>query len=143
MKDGNSDDKLVSFMKQYRPNLPEAAPDFEQRVLAAIDRNDAINLNYLENLRSIASTKKSKILRFPKWAFPTAIAASLLVFGSGYRVLVTAQHQKDEAAHLEAFLVNNWEAVLKEPPAENLLERSPTDLFNYGVSPDTKPPTNN
>ena len=133
MKDGNSDDKLVGFMKQYRPNLPEAAPDFEQKVLAAIDRNDAINLNYLENLRSIVG--------FPKWAFPAAIAASLLVFGSGYRVLVTAQHQKDEAAHLEAFLVNNWEAVLKEPPAENLLERSPTDLFNYAVTPD-EPPTN-
>ncbi|MFS8119373.1 MAG: hypothetical protein ACMG55_12940 [Microcoleus sp.] len=143
MKDGNSDDKLVGFMKQYRPNLPEAAPDFEQKVLAAIDRNDAINLNYLENLRSIASTKKSKIVGFPKWAFPAAIAASLLVFGSGYRVLVTAQHQKDEAAHLEAFLVNNWEAVLKEPPAENLLERSPTDLFNYAVTPDNELPTNN
>ncbi|MEG4283904.1 hypothetical protein QUB68_12310 [Microcoleus sp. A006_D1] len=143
MKDGNSDDKLVSFMKQYRPNLPEAAPDFEQKVLAAIDRNDATNLNYLENLRSIASTKKSKTVGFPKWAVPTAIAASLLVFGSGYRVLVTAQHQKDEAAHLEAFLVNNWEAVLKEPPAENLLERSPTDLFNYAVIPDSEPPKNN
>ncbi|PSB05481.1 hypothetical protein C7B69_25280 [filamentous cyanobacterium Phorm 46] len=142
MKDGNSDDKLVSFMKQYRPNLPEAAPDFEQKILAAIDRNDAINLNYLENLRSTASTKNSKIVGFPKWAFPAAIAASLLVFGSGYRVLVTAQHQKDEAAHLEAFLVNNWEAVLKEPPAENLLERSPTDLFNYAVTPDSEPPTN-
>ena len=143
MKDGNSDEKLVNFLKQNRPNLPKASPDFEQKVLAAIDRNDATNLNYLENLRSIASTKKSKIVGFPKWAFPTAIAASLLVFGSGYRVLITAQHQKDEAAHLEAFLVNNWEAVLKEPPAENLLERSPNDLFNYAVTPDSEPPTNN
>lgn len=144
MKDGKSDEKLIDFLKQYRPNVPEAAPDFEQRVLAAIDRNDAtVELNHQGDARAIEATKKSKILRFPKWAFPTAIAASLLVFGSGYRVLVTAQHQKDEAAHLEAFLVNNWEAVLKEPPAENLLERSPTDLFNYAVTPDSEPPTNN
>lgn len=142
MKDGKSDEKLIDFLKQYRPNVPEAAPDFEQRVLAAIDRNDAtVELNHQGDARAIEATKKSKILRFPKWAFPTAIAASLLVFGSGYRVLVTAQHQKDEAAHLEAFLVNNWEAVLKEPPAENLLERSPTDLFNYAVTAD-EPPTN-
>jgi len=144
MKDGKSDDKLVNFLKQNRPNVPESAPDFELKLLAAIDRNEAtVELNHLGDARSIASTKKSKIVGFPKWAFPTAIAASLLVFGSGYRVLITAQHQKDEAAHLEAFLVNNWEAVLKEPPAENLLERSPNDLFNYAVSPDSKPPTNN
>ena len=144
MKDGKSDDKLVNFLQQNRPNVPESAPDFELKLLAAIDRNEAtVELNHLGDARSIASTKKSKIVCFPKWAFPTAIAASLLVFGSGYRVLITAQHQKDEAAHLEAFLVNNWEAVLKEPPAENLLERSPTDLFNYAVTPDSEPPKNN
>lgn len=144
MKDGKSDEKLVNFLKQYRPNVPESAPDFELKLLAAIDRNEAtVKLNHLGEARSIEATKKSKILRFPKWAFPTAIAASLLVFGSGYRVLVTAQHQKDEAAHLEAFLVNNWEAVLKEPSADNLLERSPTDLFNYAVTPDSEQPKNN
>ncbi|MEG4999428.1 hypothetical protein [Microcoleus sp. B4-D4] len=144
MKDGNSDKKLVNFLKQHRPNVPESAPDFELKLLAAIDRNEAtVDLNHLGEARSIEATKKSKILRFPQWAFPTAIAASLLVFGSGYRVLVTAQHQKDEAAHLEAFLVNNWEAVLKEPSADNLLERSPTDLFNYAVTPDSEQPKNN
>ncbi|MEG4863952.1 MULTISPECIES: hypothetical protein [unclassified Microcoleus] len=144
MKDGKSDEKLVNFLKQHRPNVPESAPDFELKLLAAIDRNEAtVELNHLGEARSIQATKKSKILRFPKGAFPTAIAASLLVFGSGYRVLVTAQHQKDEAAHLEAFLVNNWEAVLKEPSADNLLERSPTDLFNYAVTPDSEQPKNN
>jgi len=142
MKDGNSDENLVDFLKQYRPNLPEAAPDFEQRVLAAIDRNDAINLNYLENLRSIESSEKSKIVGFPKWAFPATIAASLLVFWSGYRV-VTAQLHADEAAHLEAFLVNNWEGVLNDSHGENWLDRPQTDWLTFSTAADSELPTNN
>ncbi len=136
MKDGNSDEKLVSFLKQYRPNFPEAAPDFEQKLLAAIDRNEAaaIKLNNREEPQFTGSNKKSESLGFGKWVFPSAIAAGLLVFGSGYRVLVTAQ-KADEAAHLEAFLVNNWEGVLNDSHGENLPD--------FGVNTDTEPPTNN
>ncbi len=144
MNDGTSDEKLIDFLKQYRPNLPEAAPDCEQRVLAAIDRNDtARELSHLGNSRFTDSSKRSKIVGFPKWAFPSAIAASLLVFWSGYRVLVTAQFHADEAAHLEAFLVNNWEGALNDPHAENLLDRPQTELFNFAVTADIEPPTNN
>ena len=145
MKDRISDKKLVKFLKQYRPNVPEAAPDFEQELLAAIDRNDAAarKLNYLGEPRFTRSSKRSEIVGFPKWVFPSAIAAGLLVFWSGYRVLVTAQLHADEAAHLEAFLVNNWEGVLNDSRGENWLDRPQTDLFNYAVTPDTEPPTNN
>ncbi len=136
MKDGNSDEKLVNFLKQYRPNSPEAAPDFEQKILAAIDRNEAaaIKLNYRGEPEFIGSHKKSGIFGFRKWMFPSAIAAGLLVFCSGYRVLITAQ-KADEAAHLEAFLVNNWEGVLNDSHGEN----SP----DFAVNTDTEPPTNN
>jgi hypothetical protein len=137
MKDGNSDEKLVSFLKQYRPNSPEAAPDFEHKVLAAIDRNEAAarKLNYLGEPQFIGSHKKSGIVGFGKWMLPSAIAAGLLVFWSGYRVLVTAQ-KADEAAHLEAFLVNNWEGVLND---SHHGENSP----DFAVNTDTEPPTNN
>lgn len=136
MKDGNSDEKLVSFLKQYRPNSPEAAPDFEHKVLAAIDRNEAAarKRNYLGDSQFTRSQKKSGIFGFPKWVFPSAIAAGLLVFGSGYRVLITAQ-KADEAAHLEAFLVNNWEGVLNDSHGENSPE--------FAVTADTEPLTNN
>jgi len=142
MKDGNSDEKLVNFLKQYRPNVPEDAPDFEQRVLAAIDRNDrARELNHLGHPRFIESSKRSKIVGLPKWAFPAAILASLLVVVSGYRILITAQFHADEAAHLEAFLVNNWEDVLNDSRMETMSDRSQTDLFDYAVTAD-EPPTN-
>ena len=136
MKDGNSDEKLVGFLKQYRPNLPEAAPDFEHKVLAAIDRNEAAarKRNYLGDSEFTGAHKKSGIFGFRKWVVPSAIAASLLVFGSGYRVLMTAQ-KADEAAHLEAFLVNNWEGVLNDSHGENLPD--------FAVTADTEPLTNN
>lgn len=137
MKDVRSDEKLVNFLKQYRPNLPKAAPDFEQKVLAAIDRNEAggRKLNYRGSPQFTDCHKKSEIVGFRKWVFPSAIAATLLVFGSGYRVLVTAQFHADEAAHLEAFLVNNWEGVLNDSRGETLPD--------FAVTTDTEPPTNN
>lgn len=145
MKDRISDKKLVNFLKQYRPNVPEAAPDFEQELLAAIDRNDAVarEFNYLGQPQFTRSSKRSGIVCFPKWAFPSAIAASLLVFWSGYPVLVPAQFHADEAAHLEAFLVNNWEGVLNDSRGENSLDRPQTDWLTFSYAADTEPPTNN
>lgn len=145
MKDRISDKKLVNFLKQYRPNVPEAAPDFEQELLAAIDRNDAAarEFNYLGEPPFTRYSKTSKILCFPKWAFPSAIAAGLLVFWSGYPVLVPAQFHADEAAHLEAFLVNNWEGVLNDSRGENSLDYPQTDWLTFSYAADTEPPTNN
>lgn len=145
MKDRISDKKLVNFLKQYRPNVPEAAPDLEQELLAAIDRNDAAarEFNYLGEPPFTRSSKRSGIVCFPKWAFPSAIAAGLLVFWSGYRVLVPAHFHADEAAHLEEFLVNNWEGVLNDSPGENSLDRTQTDWLTFSYAADTEPPTNN
>jgi len=145
VKDRISDKKLVNFLKQYRPNVPEAAPDFEQELLAAIDRNDAAarEFNYLGDPQFTRSSKRSGIVCFPKWAFPSAIAAGLLVFWSGYRVLVPAHFHADEAAHLEEFLVNNWEGVLNDSPGENSLDRTQTDWLTFSYAADTEPPTNN
>jgi hypothetical protein len=143
VNDENSDKRLVNFLKQNSPKVPDATPDLEQRVLAAIDRNDrARELNGLGYLRFTESSKSSKFLGFPKWGFPAAIFAGLLVFASGYRVLVTAQLQADEAAHLEAFLVNNWEGVLNDSRTATMSDRPQTDLFDYAVTADAEPPTN-
>jgi len=145
VKDRISDKKLVNFLKQYRPNVPEAAPDFEQELLAAIDRNDAAarELNSRGEPQFTKSSTRSVIVCFPKWAFPSAIAAGLLVFWSGYRVLVPAPFHADEAAHLEEFLVNNWEGVLNDSPGENSLDRPQTDWLTSTYAGDTEPPTNN
>ena len=145
MKDRISDKKLVNFLKQYRPNVPEAAPDFEQELLAAIDRNDAAatELNSRGEPQVTRSSKRSGIVCFPKWAFPSAIVAGLLVFWSGYRGFDTAQLPDNETAKLEAFLVSNWEGVLNDSPGENSLDRPQTDWLTFTYAGDTEPPTNN
>ena len=144
MNDENSDKKLVDFLKQYRPNIPEAAPDLEQKLLAALERNevDRQDLNHLE-AQLTGSQKRSQIACFTKWAFLPAIAAGLLVFWSGYRELNTAQLPADETAKLEAFLVNNWEGVLNDSRGETPGDRPQIDWLNFDGSTNSEPPTNN
>lgn len=144
MNDDNSDKKLVDFLKQYRPNIPEAAPDLEQKLLAALDR-DEVDRPKISNreLQFNSRQKRSRISSIAKWAFPPAIAAGLLVSWSGYRLLVPSPVQPDEAAHLEAFLINNWEGVANGSNGEIAGDRSQTDWLNLAVTADTELPTNN
>jgi len=143
VNDGNSDKKLVDFLKQYRPNIPEGAPDLEQKLLAAIERKevDRPDINHLE-AQLTAFRKKPKICCFPKWIFPPAIAAGMIFFGAGYRLLVTAPVHPNEA-HLEAFLVNNWEGAVNGYSGENPGDRPQTDWLNFDGSANSEPQTNN
>ncbi len=145
MNNQNSDEKLVNFLKQYRPNLSEAAPDLEVKLLAAIDRNEeaAKKQDYWEKVCLMVSNNRLIIPGFRQWAFPPTIVAMLIVFWSGYPLLVPGQFNPDEGAHLEAFLVNNWEDVLHDSRVENMSEISQTDLFNSPVSANSEQPTNN
>lgn len=144
MNNPNSDEKLVNFLKQYRPNLSEAAPDLEVKLLAAIDRNEegSKKQDYWGKVRSIVSTNRF-IPSFRQWNLPPTIVAMLIVFWSGYRLIVPGQFNPDEGAHLEAFLVNNWEDVLHDSRIENMSEMSQTDLFNPSVSANSEQRTNN
>ena len=144
MNNQNSDQELVNFLKQNRPNIPEAAPDLELKLLAAIERNEEAETkqNYRKKVSLIVSKNRLIIPGFPQWAFPPAIAAMLIVFVSGYRLLIPA-FQPDERAQLEAFLVNNWEDVLHDSRGENMDDRPQTDWLNFPVSADSELPTTN
>jgi hypothetical protein len=145
MNNQNSDQELVHFLKQNSPNIPEAAPDLELKILAAIERNEEAekNQNYRKKVSLIVSKNRLIIPGFPQWAFPPAIAAMLIVFVSGYRLLIPAQFNPDEGAHLEAFLVNNWEDVLHDSRGENMNDRAQIEWLNFPVSADSEPPTTN
>ncbi|MDQ2097570.1 MAG: hypothetical protein QQW96_07985 [Tychonema bourrellyi B0820] len=144
MNNQNSDQELVNFLQQYRPTLPEAAPDLELKILAAIDRNEQAGKkqNYWGKVHSIVSNNRLIIPSFRQWAFPPTIVAMLIVFWSGYRLLVPGELNPNEVAHLEAFLVNNWEEVLHDS-RENMSDSSKTDWLNFPVSADSEQPTNN
>ena len=148
MNNPSSDQKLVKFLNQHRPNLPEAAPDLEQKVLAAIESSEvnSIDENNWEKTRLTASPKYRKRLStssFFQWVIPGVVAAGLLVLGSGYRAFNTAQLPDDETAHLEAFLVTNWEGVLHDSRTENTSDSPQSDWLTFPATADTEPPTNN
>ncbi len=143
MNNPSSDQQLVNFLKQYRPNLPESAPDLELKVLATIERNEEAEKKqyYRKKIHSVVSNNRSIIPGFPQWAFPPAMAAILIVFVSGYRLLVPTFYP-DEGAHLEAFLVNNWEDLLHDCRSDNVSDISQTDWFNFAVSDNSERLTN-
>ncbi|MEG4531549.1 hypothetical protein [Microcoleus sp. D2_18a_D3] len=148
MNNPSSDQELVSFLKQHRPSIPEAAPDLEQKILAAIESNQAsvFHETYRDKTRLSGSAKSGdrlKISSVSKWVFSSAIAASLLFFWSGYRPFKTAQLPDKETAQLEAFLVTNWEGVLHDSPQENMTDRPQTNWLNFPVSSDSDPQKNN
>ncbi|WP_341737137.1 hypothetical protein [Microcoleus sp. CAWBG640] len=145
MNNPSSDQQLVNFLKQHRPNCPEAAPDLELKLLATIERNEQTENQqiYRKKIRSIVSKNRSIVPGFSQWCFPGAIAGMLILFGSGYRLLVPAQFNPDEGAHLEAFLVNNWEDVLHDSRADNMSDSSQIDWFNFQIPADSEQPTNN
>ncbi len=45
MNNPSSDQELVKFLNKHRPTLPEAAPDLELKILAAIENNQANLVN--------------------------------------------------------------------------------------------------
>ncbi|MGL5065985.1 MAG: hypothetical protein ACRC62_38945 [Microcoleus sp.] len=144
MTDRHSDEKLVDFLQQYRPDIPEAAPDLEQKLLAALETNQ-VDRPQVDNCKLLFDRRDrgSRIASIPKWAFPPAIVASLLVSWSSYRLLIPAPIHADEAARLEAFLINNWEGVAHCPSEEIAGDRPTTDWLNLAVTDDTEPLTNN
>jgi hypothetical protein len=144
VNDRHSDDeKLVDFLQQYRPNIPEAAPDFEEKLLAALDRDEVDRPQISSRkLQFNSPDRRSRMPSIPQWVFPGAIAASLLVSWSGYRLLVPVAVHPDEA-HLEAFLINNWEGVANCSSEEIAGDRSQTDWLNLAVTADSEQPTNN
>ncbi|HLO49427.1 MAG TPA: hypothetical protein VK211_13515 [Kamptonema sp.] len=109
-----SDKNLINFLKQNRPTLPEEQPDLEHNIMAAIEQERLAGWSQdrgkISNSFILSRFAKNKTnINKQLWIFPSAIAASLLVAWSGYHTLNPAKLSSTEEAHLEAFLVNNWE----------------------------------
>ncbi|MDF0552742.1 hypothetical protein [Kamptonema sp. UHCC 0994] len=129
MNEPISDKKLVSFLKLYRPIIPEEMPDLEQRIMVAIEgENSTANRDKdkIQNLPLLSLFAKHRAkIQNRLWVFPPAIAASLLVAWSGYHTLTPTRLSATEEAHLEAFLVSNWDGAVSD---SNLLPMTfPTD----------------
>lgn len=95
------DEKLVAFIRRYRPVPPPAALGLEQRLMSSVEKNV---LNCQEKA---------------KWRFlvPAACAAGLLLAWTAYNrlTLPQAQFTASSEEELETFLVESWQGSVGEP----------------------------
>ena len=110
------DKNLVNFLKQHRPVLPDKQTDLEPYIMAAIQEESSTSSRDKGKISNplLLSRIAKVIAKIPKrvWIYSPAIAASLLVAWSGYQTITPAKLSSSEEAHLEAFLVNNWEEAV-------------------------------
>lgn len=93
MSNVNDDERLVEFLHQYRPDVPPASPDLEQKIICAV------------------TTSPQKSHKQRSWLVPSAVAAGLLIAWTGYRSLMPANFSTAQAS-LDAFLESNWDGIL-------------------------------
>lgn len=132
MTDPINDQTLVEFLKRNSPIIPEPAPNLEQQIMAAIEEK-----NWREKIHS----SKSKISH-RWWLVPPAIAASVLVFWSGSRLMTPTKPSPVEEERLEAFLINNWEGIVGENTTERSRDRE-LDWFSITNPNDNQKSTTN
>ena len=100
----DKDEKLVQFLRHYRPIAPSPSQDLETRVMRMVQQNS----------RSLPLNR-----RF--WMIPSVIAAIACLGWGASRWLEPTPNfasQEYQSQELAAFLVDNWQKVAD--PAVNL-----------------------
>ena len=101
-----NDRALINFLQQHRPPVPEATPDLEDRILAAIDTEE-------DSLRGSVLTHPA--LRTNRFAWISSlIAAGFTLLWIGSRAFNSSPLSPSEQAQLEGFLESNWYGALQE-----------------------------
>jgi hypothetical protein len=88
-----NDPKLMEFLRQYRPQIPDESVDLETQLMQSLPHR----------------VNKTKYL---PWLL-TAIAGGLLLTWIGYQNYQPSLKYGANQQKLEAFLVDNWEATLE------------------------------
>lgn len=96
LPDNNHD--LVSFLQQHRPIPPKADPHLEARLMSQIEQESS-------------TVKKASGLFL---AIPGAIAFGLIITWNSQRFLQPTPQLAQDIPNIESFLVNSWEATIKD-----------------------------
>ena len=95
----SDDEKLIAFLKQYRPLPPSLATNLEDKLIQKIQQEPRL------------SNRKFPWLF---WAIPSAIAASLLLVWGGSRWGQTSPQIAVNSHEIEGFIVETWEGSMEE-----------------------------
>lgn len=108
------DQKLVNFIRQYRPEAPPVHEDIKARIEANI-------MAVVSASPSSEPVRKSQVISFRRrslWLMPPAIAAGLLIAWGTNRLLTPAPTPATELASLEVFIEDTWDGVV-EPDTQD------------------------
>ncbi|WP_413167124.1 hypothetical protein ACL6C3_10540 [Capilliphycus salinus ALCB114379] len=111
-----NDRALINFLKQHRPPVPEATPDLEEKILAALDSQE----DSLQPSMSTPTPVSTGTLRSLRSIF-SWIAAGLTLVSMGYRLVNTSSLTPSEQAQLEGFIESNWYGAMEETQETNWL----------------------
>ncbi|MDY7023047.1 MAG: hypothetical protein SWJ54_17130 [Cyanobacteriota bacterium] len=104
MSESPNDDPLIHFLKQHRSIPPEASPDLEDRILAALDSDQ-------EQLQDSISTAGSLVSW--KWV-SSLIAAGFTIVWIAHRTLLSSPVSPTEQSQLEGFIESSWDGAMQE-----------------------------
>lgn len=114
MTNPNDDERLVEFLRQYRPDVPPAAPNLEAEIWQAIASSPQSSFQP-RSLRVLPPFRK----------LATGIAAGFLLAWGGVRLLTPAT--LIDTASLETFMVNHWDGVVDETVEVSQSDNTETD----------------
>lgn len=117
----NDDPKLTAFLRQYRSDIPPAASNLEDQIMAALATMPEQNrVGVLERPPTGAAITSRRKRTLWLWLVPSAIVASILTVVLAYRLPTTqyANQQKEEdLASLEAFVEKSWDGSINDIPS--------------------------
>ena len=108
-----NDRALINFLKQHRPTAPEGTPDLEERIIAALDRDD-------DSLPESITTHPLVRTKALRW-ISALVAAGLTLLWMGYRTIDSSSLTPSEQAQLEGFIESNWYGAMEETQETNWL----------------------
>ena len=91
----SDDDKLVAFIRTYRPVPPPGSVHLEQRLLATVSKTPISRQRHAKR----------------QWFIPGACLASLLLVWVGWRWHSPQPQVAVNAEELETFFVENWQTT--------------------------------
>ncbi|WP_448561234.1 hypothetical protein [Trichothermofontia sp.] len=109
----NDDHKLVQFLRQHRPPVPPAAPNLEDRIMAALETTtwEQPSLSPPLAIRSRSSPWYLQARRW--WVAGMALTVGVFAAWMGQRAWLTAQTPSPtEIAEMEQFMEQSWQGVV-------------------------------
>ncbi|KST67318.1 hypothetical protein [Mastigocoleus testarum] len=108
---------LVDFLRQNRPEVPQAPPDLEEVIFQKINTIQETNTTPTDKYLLFKISNILKIFRNFRGIFPALLTAGLAIFII-INHLKTTEFSNAEVAHIEEFIEENWHEILGEDDSE-------------------------